>query len=71
MLSFEELFTKPRRAAKSYSELLPWFGMITPGLVLCQDGCILAGFAYEGEDVEGKEDVQVDQRINALLIRKR
>ncbi len=66
MLSFEELFTKPRRAAKSYSELLPWFGMITPGLVLCQDGCILAGFAYEGEDVEGKEDVQVDQRINAL-----
>lgn len=66
MLSFEDLFTKPRRAAKSYSELLPWFGMITPGLVLCQDGCVLAGFAYEGEDVEGKEDVQVDQRINAL-----
>jgi len=66
MLSYEDLFTKPRRAAKSYSELLPWFGMITPGLVLDQDGSVLAAFAYEGEDVEGKEDHIIDQRIDLL-----
>ena len=66
MLAFEDLFTKPRRAAKSYAELLPWFGLITPGLVLCQDGSVLAGFAYEGEDVEGKEDFAIDQRIDIL-----
>lgn len=66
MLSFKDLFTKPRQAARSYSELLPWFAMVAPDLVLCQDGCLLAGFAYEGEDVEGREDVEVDQRINAF-----
>jgi type IV secretion/conjugal transfer VirB4 family ATPase len=66
MLSFEDLFTKPRRAARSYAELLPWFGMTTPGLVLCQDGSLLAGFAYEGEDVEGKEEFAADQGIDLL-----
>lgn len=66
MLSFEDLFTKPRQAAKSYAELLPWFGLVAPGLVLCQDGSLLAGFAYEGEDVEGQEDHRVDQGIDLL-----
>ena len=68
MLSFEDLFTKPRKAAKSFAELLPWFGQVTPGLVLCQDGSLLAGFAFAGEDVEGKENFAVDQRINQLQI---
>ncbi|MEJ8838104.1 VirB4 family type IV secretion system protein [Ramlibacter sp. AN1133] len=66
MLSFQDLFTKPRRAARSYAELLPWFGVTAPGLVLCQDGSLLAGFAYEGEDVEGKEDFAADQGIDLL-----
>lgn len=66
MLSFKDLFVKPRQAARSYAELLPWFGLIGPGMVLCQDGSILAGFEYEGEDVEGREDVQVDLKIDAL-----
>jgi type IV secretion system protein VirB4 len=66
MLSFDDLFIKPRRAAKSYAELLPWFGLITPGLVLCQDGSLLAGFAYEGEDIEGQEDERVNLGIDLL-----
>ncbi len=66
MLSFEDLFTKPRKAARSFGELLPWFGMIAPGLVLCQDGSVLAAFAYEGDDVEGREDVEIDHRIDLL-----
>ncbi|HEX2544486.1 MAG TPA: type IV secretion system protein VirB4 [Ramlibacter sp.] len=66
MLSFQDLFLKPRRAARSYAELLPWFGMPTPELVLCQDGSLLAGFAYEGQDVEGREDFACDQAITLL-----
>lgn len=66
MISYQDLFTKPRRAAHSYAELLPWFGMVSPGLVLCQDGSLLAGFAVEGSDVEGKEDFYADQRIDIL-----
>lgn len=66
MLSFADLFTKPRKLATSFSELLPWFGLIMPGLVLCKDGSLLAGFSFEGEDVEGREDVEVDHRIDML-----
>ncbi len=66
MLDFDDLFTKPRKAARSFSELLPWFGQVTPSLVLCQDGSLLAGFSFTGEDVEGKENFEVDQRINQL-----
>lgn len=66
MVSLEDLFSKPRRAARSYGELLPWFAMVAPGLVLCQDGSLLAGFRFVGSDVEGKEDFQADQKINLL-----
>ena len=66
MLSFDDLFLAPRRAARSYAELLPWFGMPTPDLVLCQDGSLLAGFAYAGEDQEGREDFVADQAITLL-----
>ncbi len=66
MLAFQDLFTKPRRAARSFGELLPWFGQVSPGLVLCKDGSLLAGFAFSGDDVEGKEDFAADQRIDLL-----
>lgn len=64
MINFQDLIEKPRRAARSYSELLPWFGMVSPGLVLCQDGSLLAAFALRGADVEGKEDYFSDQKID-------
>jgi type IV secretion/conjugal transfer VirB4 family ATPase len=66
MLSFDELFTKPRKYATSFAELLPWFGLISPGMVLCKDGSVLAGFTFEGDDVEGREDVEIDHRIDML-----
>ncbi|MDB5858878.1 MAG: Type secretory pathway VirB4 component-like [Ramlibacter sp.] len=66
MLAYCDLFSKPRRSASSFAELLPWFGTVTPGLVLCQDGSLLAGFSCQGEDVEGREDFFVDQRIDLL-----
>lgn len=66
MVSLEDLFQKPRKAARSFSELIPWFAMISPGLVLCQDGSLLAGYSYEGTDVEGRQDFEVDQRITQL-----
>jgi type IV secretion/conjugal transfer VirB4 family ATPase len=66
VISYQDLFTKPRREAHSYGDLLPWFGMVSPGLVLCQDGSLLAAFAVDGSDVEGKEDYYADQRIDIL-----
>jgi type IV secretion system protein VirB4 len=66
MVSLEDLFTKPRRAARSFSDLLPWFALVDPGLVLCHDGSLIAAFTFDGADVEGKEDFQSDQRIEQL-----
>ncbi|APZ42543.1 VirB4 family type IV secretion system protein [Acidihalobacter ferrooxydans] len=41
-------------ASRSLSELLPWAVLLTPGVVLCKDGSLLAGFAYRGMDTEGR-----------------
>lgn len=66
MINLTDIISKPRKSAKSYAELLPWFGVCTPGLVLCQDGSLLAGFTLEGQDVLGKMDAEVDQQINRM-----
>ncbi len=66
MVSLEDLISKPRKQAGSYGELLPWFGMVDEGTVLCHDGGLLAGFAYEGSDIEGVPDEDVSRRIDLL-----
>lgn len=66
MVDLEELFTKPRRAVQSYGEILPWFGMIADDLILCHDGSLLAGFEYEGADIEGVVDDDINRRIDLL-----
>lgn len=66
MIAFEDLFNKPRKAARSFAELLPWFAQVAPGLVICQDGSLLAGYTFEGSDVEGRQDFESDQKINLL-----
>ncbi|MDO9099798.1 MAG: type IV secretion system protein VirB4, partial [Caldisericota bacterium] len=66
MVELEALFTKPRRSAASYNEVLPWFGMVTADVVLCHDGSLLAAFTYEGADIEGVLDEDVNRRIDLL-----
>lgn len=36
------------------AELIPWAVMLTPDLVLCKDGSLLAGFSFDGRDTEGR-----------------
>lgn len=66
MLKLEELFTRPRQTVRSYGEVLPWFGLVSPGLVLCHDGSLIAGFEYEGDDIEGVMDDAINGKINFL-----
>lgn len=66
MVSLEDLFTKPRKSVESYGELLPWFGLVSNDLVLCHDGSLLAGFSYEGSDIEGVDDDDISRRIDLL-----
>lgn len=66
MLNLEDLITKPRRSIASLGEALPWFGMVTDGTILCHDGSVIAGFHFEGADIEGVSDGEVNQRIDFL-----
>ena len=66
MIAFDDLFNKPRQSARSFSELLPWFAQVAPGLVVCQDGSLLAAYTFEGADVEGLQDFEADQKISQL-----
>lgn len=66
MVSLDSLFTKPRRSAASFNEVLPWFGMISDSIVLCHDGSLIAGFSYEGADIEGVVDEDINSRIDLL-----
>lgn len=53
---------------KSYAELLPWFGMGSPELVLNLDGSLLAGFEFEGVQVESSDDDQANLAGEAMEI---
>ena len=71
MVGLDELFSKPRKSARSYGELLPWFGMIDDAVVLCHDGSIIAGFAYEGSDIEGVLDDDINRRRAYVAVSSR
>lgn len=66
MVNLHDLFTLPRKSVSSFAELLPWFGMLTRNTVICQDGSLLAGFVFEGSDIEGVDDVDINRRIDLL-----
>ena len=66
MVNLEDLITKPRKGASSLSELAPWFGLVDSGIVLCNDGSLLAGFEFEGLSLEGEEDETLNAQIEML-----
>jgi len=66
VVNLGEIFKKPRQTVRSLADLLPWFGLLVEGVALCKNGSLLAGFAYEGSDIEGVLDDDVNRRIDLL-----
>lgn len=66
MVKLEELLTHPRKSAGSYAELCPWYCNIGDSLVLTFDGMLLAGFQFEGMDVDGKTDDEVNHQLDII-----
>jgi type IV secretion system protein TrbE len=64
MVSLSEIFTKPRSAVASLTQLLPWFKLVAPGVVLCNDGSLLVGYRYFASDLEGVVDDDLNARID-------
>ena len=68
MLNLKTLIRDYNTEVGSYPELVPWFGQITPGLVICMDGSLLAMFEYDGIDLQSTDGDQHDQASNSMEI---
>jgi len=67
------LALKPfRDKAAGVPDLLNWSHLVAPGIVLCKDGSLLAGWFYRGPDIASSTDSErnwLTGRVNAALSR--
>lgn len=66
MVNFEEIISQPKRNASSYAELSPWYCNVGSNLILTVDGMLLAGFQFDGMDVDGKTDSEINRQLDML-----
>lgn len=61
-----------RHSGPSFADLLPYAGLVAPGVLLLKDGSLMAGWYFAGPDSESSTDVErneVSRLINAVLAR--
>ena len=61
-----------RHVGASFSDLLPYAGLVDNGIILLKDGSLLAGWYFAGPDSESSTDVErneISRQINAVLAR--
>lgn len=61
-----------RHAGPSFTDLLPYAGLVAPGVILLKDGSLMAGWYFAGPDSESSTDIErneVSRLINAVLSR--
>ena len=67
------LALKPfRDKAAGVADLLNWSHLVAPGVILCKDGSLLAGWFYRGPDIASSTDNErnwLTGRVNAALSR--
>lgn len=68
MLNLRNLIRDYNKEVGSYPELVPWFGQITPGLVLCLDGSLLCMLEYNGIDMQSTDGDVHNQASNSMEI---
>jgi type IV secretory pathway VirB4 component len=59
-----------RDKAPGLPDLLNWAGLFSAGVVGCKDGSLVAGFFFEGPDLDASPDTRlnwVSERVNAAL----
>ncbi|MCO6410863.1 conjugal transfer protein TrbE [Hoeflea alexandrii] len=61
-----------RNSKPSFSDLLPYAGLVADGIILLKDGSLMAGWYFAGPDSESSTNVErneVSRQINAVLSR--
>ena len=63
---------KFRHTGPSFSDLLPYAGLVDNGIMLLKDGSLMAGWYFAGPDSESSTDFErneVSRAINSVLAR--
>lgn len=61
-----------RNTKPSFSDLLPYAGLVDDGVILLKDGSVMAGWYFAGPDSESSTNLErneVSRQINAILAR--
>jgi type IV secretion/conjugal transfer VirB4 family ATPase len=61
-----------RNTKPSFSDLLPYAGLVADGIILLKDGSLMAGWYFAGPDSESSTNIErneVSRQINAVLSR--
>lgn len=61
-----------RNSKPSFSDLLPYAGLVADGVILLKDGSLMAGWYFAGPDSESSTNIErneVSRQINAVLSR--
>lgn len=64
--------SKFRHTGASFSDLLPYAGLVANGIILLKDGSLMAGWYFAGPDSESSTDFErneVSRQINSILSR--
>lgn len=64
--------TRFQHPGPSFSDLVPYAGIVDNGVILLKDGALMAGWYYAGPDSESSTDIErneVSRQINAILAR--
>lgn len=65
-MKIKNLFKYLNEDTNSIAELLPWFEQLTPSLIINSDGSLLAGFKFEGLDLNSSSQDEHDA-INGYI----
>ena len=66
MIDLSALFRTPRNR---FIDRLNWGMLVAPGVILCKDGSLLAGWQVHGLDTESMEPGRLDASLNTLAFR--
>ena len=61
-----------RNTHPSFSDLLPYAGLVDDGVILLKDGSVMAGWYFAGPDSESSTNIErneVSRQINTILSR--
>lgn len=66
MLKLRDRVRDYEKKARPLSDLLPWVCLVAPSIAILKDGSLMMCMAYDGCDMEGKEDEEINNLADLI-----